>query len=150
MGGSATAPCSSTDTQPVVRAVSRRGGEGEMESQQHCSQLGRVQSQRRHRPRAQWPGLASKRKGARGRRQERPEHSRGPPSPRDQPQSLAESGRSRERPGARLAGRAGTLGGSVAGLEWLTHMVRRSVPALCLNPYAAGGKLPPPTPSTLP
>ncbi|KAG7230607.1 hypothetical protein INR49_025324 [Caranx melampygus] len=32
------------------------------------------------------------------------------------------------------------LGGCVAGLEWLTHMVLRSVPAPCLNPYAAGGK----------
>ncbi|KAM7388056.1 hypothetical protein PAMP_024257 [Pampus punctatissimus] len=32
------------------------------------------------------------------------------------------------------------LGGCVAGLEWLTHMVLCSVPAPCLNPYAAGGK----------
>lgn len=138
---------SSTDTQPAVRAVSRRGEAGETESQQHRSQLGPITKKTQTTGSAARPGKqkkGSERDGERGQ-----SVAEGHPVPG----SASELGRiwpkPRERPGARLAGRAGTLGGSAAGLEWLTHMARRSVPALCLNPYAAGGKVPPP-PSTLP
>lgn len=37
-----------------------------------------------------------------------------------------------------------------AGLGRLTHMVLCSVPAPCLNPYAAGGKVPPLPPPSIP
>lgn len=53
-----------------------------------------------------------------------------------------ETGRQSDRQTDRQSRDPG-LYGCVAGLELLTHMVLRSVPVPCLNPYAAGGKVPP-------